>query len=823
MYLQIYTDKTDERFSWILCKHPDNVFEREDNGHQITGKFIAPNIYEMTVRTDLPKFTAKLKGQNEPFYVRAEQWLVCPSTLRGMMTAFRSALNETSSEEQPKIQFVAKMGPFPITNINDISIWSEVGILAERTRYTETVSDYTFLAKQPMTLSEFLQKLYVVSLALTSKFQVIKTSVSNEQVEKYIRLTSKWLSDSDSRWFILRRLAGYKAGAQAKLEKAIPDTREDKEEPVTKEIESESLHQLRHKKILEILKEFDPKTVLDLGASEGKLSTALAEEFPACFVRAVETDDRKINRIRTKLKKVRTDSDTYEVHHENLIWPKHWFKPADAIVCSEVIEHMVLKDRERLIQHVMSLEPKVFVLTTPNVAYNANYGLEPGQFRHNDHKIEYAHEQLQQEVLGPLSEKFDVELVALREEEIQSSFVVKATLRAKETDAPEPDNRRRRSEKKRLPNFDYMFHGMYLPHTNVTVTPRMVSSGITSNAFVQNSNDIFYLGPTIAPVDHHEDFPEYLEHPMSAFQYYSKRGIHYLVEQEKLMGSRAYVLLVKGERPIVNSRSGMSFGLPEEFLAALQAEIEPKMTTDFMVLDAEILPWAFKADRLIREDFQRPGEASLLWREKHGTAAEQMRSIQFLESLSNYNKPAPLTLHPFTILARGNIKKGRYADTKLSFFEDQYILCTDLQNLAGTIVKPVATNIIDIDKYSHHIGESIDRWEKYCASGGEGFVYKTVTGVEYHTSGFLQQPALKVRGRDYLRIIYGIDYLEPEQLKHLTQRNTQRKRVFAAQEQEIAMQILMAFVNGKEHERLRAVAAFVSLDQVAGQMVDKTL
>src|SRR4051794_37911231 len=66
-------------------------------------------------------------------------------------------------------------------------------------------------------------------------------------------------------------------------------------------------------------------------------------------------------------------------------------------------------------------------------------------------------------------------------------------------------------------------------------------------------------------------------------------------------------------------------------------------------------------------------------------------------------------------------------------------------------------------------------WESLTASGGEGMVVKPLAGLVTGQRG-LVQPGLKVRGREYLRIIYGPDYIRPEHLERLRQRGLGRKR-----------------------------------------------
>lgn len=51
-------------------------------------------------------------------------------------------------------------------------------------------------------------------------------------------------------------------------------------------------------------------------------------------------------------------------------------------------------------------------------------------------------------------------------------------------------------------------------------------------------------------------------------------------------------------------------------------------------------------------------------------------------------------------------------------------------------------------------------WEQLTASGGEGMVVKPEQNLCRGRRG-LVQPGLKVRGREYLRIVYGPDYPEP--------------------------------------------------------------
>jgi protein phosphatase len=78
----------------------------------------------------------------------------------------------------------------------------------------------------------------------------------------------------------------------------------------------------------------------------------------------------------------------------------------------------------------------------------------------------------------------------------------------------------------------------------------------------------------------------------------------------------------------------------------------------------------------------------------------------------------------------------------------------------------------------------------------------------------LVQPGLKVRGREYLRIIYGPDYTEPEHLDRLRQRAVGHKRSLALREYALGLEALDRVARGEPlwriHECVFAVLALES-------------
>ena len=109
---------------------------------------------------------------------------------------------------------------------------------------------------------------------------------------------------------------------------------------------------------------------------------------------------------------------------------------------------------------------------------------------------------------------------------------------------------------------------------------------------------------------------------------------------------------------------------------------------------------------------------------------------------------------------------------------------------------------------------TIDWWLEMTERGGEGMVVKPPTFLAYGDQKRLLQPAIKCRGRDYLRIIYGPDYDLPENLSRLRKRGLGAKRALAQREFALGLEALERFVAREPlrgiHECVFAVLALES-------------
>jgi protein phosphatase len=119
---------------------------------------------------------------------------------------------------------------------------------------------------------------------------------------------------------------------------------------------------------------------------------------------------------------------------------------------------------------------------------------------------------------------------------------------------------------------------------------------------------------------------------------------------------------------------------------------------------------------------------------------------------------------------------------------------------AGGIVMPTANLLVDLtDEQSMSAG--VNWWTSLTDEGGEGMVVKPMDFIASGNRGLLQ-PAVKCRGREYLRIIYGPEYTAPEHLDRLRQRGLGRKRGLALQEFALGIEAMERFVR---REPLRRV------------------
>jgi protein phosphatase len=277
---------------------------------------------------------------------------------------------------------------------------------------------------------------------------------------------------------------------------------------------------------------------------------------------------------------------------------------------------------------------------------------------------------------------------------------------------------------------------------------------------------------------------------------------------------------------ICYTRTGRRFfdnrELEAQFLDRIRAAITTaalwdELKSDWFCLDCELMPWSAKAQELLKQQYAAVGAAAkislshatevlrqaaarsldlgeLLSR----TANRQVMAADYIEAYRRYcwrvNSLNDLKLAPFHLLAsEGAVHTNQthiwHMDTlaRLNAADPQLFVATPFK-------------IIDITNPETE-GEGIRWWDALTGCGGEGMVVKPVDFVARGRRG-LVQPAVKCRGREYLRIIYGPEYTALENLERLRSRGLAAKRSLALRECALGLEALERFVR---HEPLRRV------------------
>jgi protein phosphatase len=371
--------------------------------------------------------------------------------------------------------------------------------------------------------------------------------------------------------------------------------------------------------------------------------------------------------------------------------------------------------------------------------------------------------------------------------------------------------------------------------------------------FAINPKWLIYLPPTMSPCAT-SDLPEYLEHPAQALNYYKKRGIEKVVCEEKHMGSRAVLVICKDEETatkrfgvqnegigICYTRTGRNFfndaEIEKEFVGRVnqcltKTNFWEKFNTDWVCLDAELMPWSAKAQALLKDQYAAVGAAA------GGALPEVEKALQL--AFDRGIKDALPSLEKFAIKNNAISKYVKayqnycwtvdtIDDYKLAPF---HILATEgqvhvdktnewhMENIAeickGDTKLFMATpyKIVNLNDQTSY-DEAVNWWMELTKKGGEGMVVKPFDFISIGTEGLLQ-PAVKCRGSEYLRIIYGPEYDLPENIERLKNRGLSRKQSLAIREFALGVEGLERFVKKEPlrriHESVFGVLALESED-----------
>lgn len=355
-----------------------------------------------------------------------------------------------------------------------------------------------------------------------------------------------------------------------------------------------------------------------------------------------------------------------------------------------------------------------------------------------------------------------------------------------------------------------------------------------------NPRWLIYLPPTMSPSET-SSRDGFLEHPAEAFDYFRLQGVQRVICEEKHMGSRAVVIVcrdtdtarrrfgVAGEGiGVCYTRTGRRFftdaALEAAFLAHVAdaigaAGLWEALQTDWLCLDAELMPWSAKAQDLIREQYAAVGAGASMalrdaiqWLGKSGdpalvpilertTTRAEMIDL-YINAYRRYcwpiNSLQDYRLAPFHVLA---------SEGKTYFDRDHLWHMEIIQRLCAAgapILHMTPYRLIDVNDPTS-TAEGITWWESLTEQGGEGMVVKPLDFITMGTR-YMVQPALKIRGREYLRIIYGAEYTLPANLDRLRRRALASKRTLALREFALGVEGLERFARGEPLRRVHECA-----------------
>ncbi len=867
MFFKIGPKDFDEYFSYMIIKHPVNSFERDvSTGRKIVANFDDDlHYYKGYVENDPIQFLSVARGLNMSNYIHTQLSSICPHNLKGFDECFRSALRKNFKEPiklidnfNAKKQWYAFIGPYPC-NQDYIKQWFNVvninvEIDDENVKHDLDIKDYEFLAynihltSDDMTLSEFLQKIYLISYFLTIKKELVPSK--HDRIVKFVSFCNDWIEKIEDKYRnkLINVLCGYRKENIKKFEHLIiessdidEDEKENKINKIDEILEREGLHKKRHNIICDLIK--DNSNVIELGCGRNKLINQLNKQKTNLNILGIEINSKLIRRNPWEKNK-----NNISIKNSSILFPniRESDLNPDFLICTEVIEHLEYNERIKLISLINKLYcPNEFVITVPNISYNKyiqglldENGNYTGELRHSDHKIEYTKEEFENEVVNNLSHNYEIKYIKLLEEyndDEQPSFVI----HGKRINPLK--NKEKETQFKIYNNISKLYNPIHLPITNYEVRENELEKGYSSFAYTKNINNIFYLAPTMAPVDSVfepglkiKDEVDYIEHPISAINYYKNRGIDKIWIEEKYMGSRGQVLLFRNKEVasslnfnkeiVVTSRGGFEFFDSDEDLYKIDWEnIQRTMNEDFVIFDCEIMPWTYKAKSLIDFDFIVPGQCTYLSR-KYGEYGNLNNSKEYLNILNSYTENDEFEIRIFNVLATGNIKDKKIKHFTNYMFMDRKFNYNKIHNLTqfSKNVRPVIFyEYMHSDYYDQHI---INQWKSFTETeNGEGFVFKPDKQITFTYNGYLIQPALKVRGKKYLHIIYGIDYLEKEYFEKVKNRSILRKRKMAVFQHELGINILRSFLNQNDLMTKKYISSFLGTEQVIIKGIDATL
>ena len=298
-------------------------------------------------------------------------------------------------------------------------------------------------------------------------------------------------------------------------------------------------------------------------------------------------------------------------------------------------------------------------------------------------------------------------------------------------------------------------------HGRISVREENAAAALeVMSRFALDPRWLVYLPPTMSPVAT-STRDGLLEHPEQAFDAFRAEGLHEVVCEEKHMGSRAIVVLPRnadsamrrfgapgGASGAVYTRTGRPLFEPvmsEQLIVRLRAAAEAaglfaELSTDWIALDAELLPWSAKALDLLKHQYAAVGAAAraalpvavteLERASRAGIDVAQLldstrsrldNAAAFSDAYRRYCWPTEgltgIKLAPFQILAT---EDATYHDRPHAW---HFEIADRLVQADSDLVAPTRRHFVDTTD-PVRVDAATTWWQELTAAGGEGMVVK---------------------------------------------------------------------------------------------------
>lgn len=435
--------------SHLLAKNPLNIYDRVDKGVRVRMVYTAAteNETEVLIHAE-PDPVDLVRGTPDGYditqYINDREFGTSSLFCSYIRAALGTALNGKPKEDYVQwvnhaFELELKFGPVA-SDLPDRVVEELFSSLGYAVSVERGELSYSFDLKNRSAVRHIiLRGRNTVQHALRQLFLLIPVLdnykhyfISEDEIDKIKRYGEGWLDAHPLKELIVKRTLrfaelirqyerqegafsasfGQERGigqiSEAVIKEVNVEHREDGEqeqrgsESVSDGSQSEPpvrLNELRYRAITDVVAALPVKrSIVDMGAGEGKLSARLAYIPGVEAILAVEPSGQSRLRAMERFAKLEGRSGVAAMPEPiigSLFYFDEQMQNQDVMILCEVIEHIEEYRLNGIMDTIMNeYQPEVLLVTTPNKEYNEVYAMEQESFRHHDHRFEWTRAEL---------------------------------------------------------------------------------------------------------------------------------------------------------------------------------------------------------------------------------------------------------------------------------------------------------------------------------------------------------------------------------------------------------------------------------------------